>query len=91
MERKITCGDFDKALRVMGFERRAENGHVLYQEVVHEALIALPNLPEGDRVLPQHYVTARVTVDGRGVADENEFERAMKARGDLPAGIRTVV
>jgi hypothetical protein len=88
---KITYSDLGAELLNLGFERRTENGHVIYQEKANDARLVLLNMSPDLPVLARHYVSARIIVDGRGVADEKDFERAMRERGDLPAGIVTVV
>jgi hypothetical protein len=88
---KITYRDLEEVLLGYGFTKKVDNGHILYIEKVNDAIIALPNLPLDEPVRPHHYVTARKTLDGRGVTEEQDFEKAMKERGELPAGITTVI
>jgi hypothetical protein len=91
MREKITYHDLEVVLAQLGFKKRTENGHIFYEESAHDAVISLPNRQPDEPVLARHYVAARLVVDGMGVTDEKEFERVMKERGELPAGITTVV
>jgi hypothetical protein len=88
---KITYRDLEEVLIHLGFHKQVDNGYILFVEKVNDAVIALPNLPPDEPVRSHHYVTARKTVGGRGIANEQEFEKEMKEHGELPAGITTVV
>jgi|GEM_PF-2840755 hypothetical protein len=91
MEKKVTYSDLEAVLLHLGFTRRTDNGNIIYEESTHDAVLPLPSMPLDSPVLARHYLAARIIVDGRGVAPETEFERAMRQRGDLPTGITTVV
>jgi hypothetical protein len=87
MDKRITYSDLEAVLLRFGFARRADNGHVVYEEQVNDAVLPLPVMPPDAPVLARHYLAARIIVDGRGVADEQVFESAMRERGELPAGV----
>jgi hypothetical protein len=91
MMQKITYYDLEQVLFGFGFSKHENNGHVRYEDVQSGAIIALPNLSPDTPVYPHHYLYARSEVDGMGIADKERFEKEMRERGELPAGITTVV
>lgn len=84
---KLTYGDLEAVLQQFGFVKRNVNGDTVYEVIANDVLIALPTLPSEEPLRPHHYVTARHTVDGRGVVDADTFEQAMCQRGTLPDGV----
>ena len=77
MTNTITYGSLEEALKRLGFAKHVINGHVAFQETTHDALIALPPMPSEQPVLLHHLAMVRITVTGRGVAEEEELEQVM--------------
>jgi hypothetical protein len=61
---ELTYGQIDKVLQALGFSCRVVKLEVksrLYEHKETGAQILLPNLPEGEKVLPHHLATVRWT------------------------------
>ena len=80
----VTYGQLHKVLRSLGFSCRLVKGKPPARHYEHKetgAWITLPPYPESDRVLEHHLVTARVTVDGFGIADAKVFDAQLQKAG----------
>lgn len=75
----LTYGNLSNALVRLGFIPSEGSDYIVFREAEHDAVILLPSMPANDTVLPHHFGTVRMTVTGRGVADEEQFETALAA------------
>ena len=77
----VTYNQLGRALSALGFSVRVktvENKLRVYEHEETGAFITIPPLPESDRVLEHHLVTARVTLDGFGIADPKVFDAKLQ-------------
>lgn len=83
---KIMYRDLDIVPLQLGFKKRSENGHVFYEESVHDAVISLPNRQPDEPVLARHYVAAWLVVDGKGIVEKLQFDALLTelTQGTLP-------
>ena len=73
----VTYGRLDEVLRALGFSVRLADLDPrarVYKHAGTGALVVVPALPENEKVLPHHLLTARVTLDGFGIADPLTFD-----------------
>jgi len=81
---EVTYGQLDKVLRSLGFTCRLVKEEPPARHYEHKetgAFITVPPFPESDRVLEHHLVTARVTLDGFGIADPKVFDAKLQKAG----------
>jgi hypothetical protein len=81
---ELTYGQLDKVLRSLGFSSRFVQGKPPARHYEHKetgAFITLPPFAESDRVMEHHLVTARVTLDGFGIADPTAFAEQVQKAG----------
>ena len=74
----ITYGQLETALLSLGFTKHSVDGGVLYLERTNDAHLLIPALAADVTVRPYHLAAARMTVTERGVAEADEFERALE-------------
>ncbi len=80
----VTYGQLDKVLRSLGFSCqfvKKDPPTRLYEHKEAGAWIMLPLLPDDERVMEHHLVTARVTLDGFGIADPTLFAAKLQKAG----------
>lgn len=80
----VTYGQLDRVLRSLGFSSRLVEGKPparFYEHKETGAYITIPPLPETDPVMEHHLVTARVTLDGFGIADPRAFAARLQKAG----------
>ena len=77
----ITYAQLREFLRSLGFKAYDTADGPVYKHKVSGALLAFPNLPEAQYVMPHHMVGTRMTLDGFGILDANEFETRVKQAG----------
>jgi hypothetical protein len=72
---EVTYGQLDKVLRSLGFSCRPSRNDPPGRVYQHEAgaLILLPALPEGNRVMEHHLVAVRGELTNFGIADPTAF------------------
>lgn len=73
---EVTYGRLDKVLRVLGFSCRITTLRTkarVYEHSETGAMIVLPVVAEGNKVLPHHLAAVRGTLDLYGVADPLNF------------------
>jgi hypothetical protein len=82
---KVTYGQLDKALRMLGFTSRLLQTPpppaLVYEHKDTGASFMIPPFPKTDFVLEYHLVTARVTLDNFGVADPEVFDAQLQKAG----------
>ncbi len=85
MERTVvTYGQFDRALRDLGFICHLTQGPPPARWYEHQqtgAIIAVPPYPETDRVFAHHLEGARVTLRLYGIADSAVFDANLQKVG----------
>lgn len=81
---KVTYGQLDRVLRSVGFSSRLVKGLPPARHYEHKetgAFLTVPPLPNGDRVLAHHLVTAQVTLDEFGFTDPTAFTAKLQKAG----------
>lgn len=80
----VTYGQLDKVLRGLGFSCKVVTKDPptrFYEHKESGAWFTVPLFPESDRVWEAHLVTARVMVDGFGIADAKVFDAKLQKAG----------
>jgi hypothetical protein len=76
---EVTYGRLDEVLRSLGFAvQSAEDNAQVYRHEGTGALIVLPTLVAGERVLPRHLVAVRMTLDAYGIADPLDLDSRLQ-------------
>jgi hypothetical protein len=84
MRTDVTYGQWDTALRSLGFSCRLVQGKPParhYEPKETGAFITVPPFPESDRVLEHHLVTVRVVLDEFGIAEPKVFDAKLRKVG----------
>ena len=83
MSNQITFADFARLLQSLGFTRyHAPNPAWVFENVEHDAMIALPEYKENELVRPHHLVSARGLLDERGLMDRETFNSILSKSTD---------
>jgi hypothetical protein len=78
---KITYGQLDKALRALGFSVKVQDEAMLYGHGPSGALVAIPQFPPGEEVMPHHLITTRTILDDFRIADPLAFDEKLRQAG----------
>ena len=78
---ETTYGQLAEILRSLGFTvHEPEPGARVYKHTASGAMILLPKYPDAGRVYEHHLLYTQGTLDGFGIASEQEFaSRLLKA------------
>ena len=77
-ETVITYERLDAALQSLGFTKHQVDGGILYWERANDAHLLIPDLAPESPVRAYHLAAARLTVTERGIAEAEEFEKALE-------------
>lgn len=78
MAEAVTYARLRYALTSLGFVEHPVAGGIVFWEEKSATRLTLPDMPQDAPVLARHLGTARLTVTERGIAEAEEFEKALE-------------